>query len=438
MIHNQVISTAITASIISITYVVIAIMMLNNKLRFNIKNILTVIIFVLVITIIHLFFNNFMRTLPLFLILIIVFKIIFSENTDKTIVTAFISYGILFLGELFYVFAVSLMFGKEFLNDKNLTNYAIINNFSISAISILIAFILRKKLKRTIKNISDKQNIVNITLCLIIILILSLLVYKLYCSEFIVDKYFVINGILMIIAFIIGIYLFVQNLKINSVEQKYQQFVSYSQEIEEMVEEYRILQHEFKNELIIIREMLDSKNNKVKDYINNLLKEKDMSKYLWAQELKNIPLDGLKGFLNYKIVHMINLEIDVNVTVSKEVRKSEINNLDAKQKRQIYNLIGVYVDNAIEAAAESNKKEIKIDVFKDKDVICFTIANTYKGKIEMDKIDNPGFSTKQKGHGYGLALVQNILKSTDLFSQERYLIGNLYVQKLFIQTKKDD
>lgn len=433
MLYNEILKATIPAFAMGITYILIGMMMLNKKIKFNMKNTIIVGIFSLIIVIIHLFFNNFMRTLPIFLIVVIVLKKIFKENTDKVIVTAFVSYGIIIIGELLYALLVSLIFGTEFLSDSNLNSNIIVNNLSISIISILIVFILRKKLKKIVQNISDKRNIINIILCLTIILILSLLIYKLYSNSFVVDEEFIINGILMIIAFIIGLYLFIQKLKINLIEQNYQRFILYSQEMEEIIEEYRILQHEFKNELIIIRGMLNNQAKKAKEYINNLLNEKDMGKYLWAQELKNIQLDGLKGLLNYKILHMINLGIDINVMVSKEIKNSKLKDLDANQKRQLHNIIGVYVDNAIEAAVETKKKEIKIDVYINKKDICFSIANTYEGEIPLDKIDNPGFSTKEKGHGYGLTLVRNILKSTDIFTQERKIMDDLYIQKLYIK-----
>ena len=75
-------------------------------------------------------------------------------------------------------------------------------------------------------------------------------------------------------------------------------------------------------------------------------------------------------------------------------------------------ILGIFLDNAIEAAEESDEREINI-VFRrsaaDK-VQIFSIENTYKDKdVDTEKIFEKDFSTKNRNSGIGLWEVKNIV-----------------------------
>ena len=94
--------------------------------------------------------------------------------------------------------------------------------------------------------------------------------------------------------------------------------------------------------------------------------------------------------------------------------------------------MGVYLDNAKEAAMIADKKYVVIQIMLEK-YIEFTISNTYKEVTNIDKIDKIGFTTKGKGHGYGLPLVKDILSKNANYKQTREFSGQFYVQKLIIK-----
>ena len=106
--------------------------------------------------------------------------------------------------------------------------------------------------------------------------------------------------------------------------------------------------------------------------------------------------------------------------------------MSIKQKDELYSIIGVYLDNAIQAAKESNKKEVSLESYKENEKIAIVIANTYNGKIDFEKLDNYGYTTKGKNHGVGLHLVKKIIENEVIYSQSRSLFEDYYVQKLII------
>ena len=98
-------------------------------------------------------------------------------------------------------------------------------------------------------------------------------------------------------------------------------------------------------------------------------------------------------------------------------------------------ILGIFLDNAIEAAEESDEREINI-VFRrsaaDK-VQIFSIENTYKDKdVDTEKIFEKDFSTKNRNSGIGLWEVKNIVDRnknvTLLTSKDK----KFFTQKLII------
>lgn len=94
-------------------------------------------------------------------------------------------------------------------------------------------------------------------------------------------------------------------------------------------------------------------------------------------KLKELPTGGLKGLMYYKVAiaqkQNVNIEVDVSLK-----RKSEFKKLNEHKIKVLSNLIGIYFDNAIEAALETEEKNVCLEVYEIKDGIKFVISNTFK------------------------------------------------------------
>ena len=76
-------------------------------------------------------------------------------------------------------------------------------------------------------------------------------------------------------------------------------------------------------------------------------------------------------------------------------------------------ILGILVDNAIEAVSGCNEKIINVEIRKDfkSERQIFYIENTYNEKeINIDKIFDKGYSSKANNTGLGLWEVKQILK----------------------------
>ena len=79
-------------------------------------------------------------------------------------------------------------------------------------------------------------------------------------------------------------------------------------------------------------------------------------------------------------------------------------------------VLGILMDNAIEATSECENKIINVTFRKDsrRNMQLLIIENTYKDKdINTDKIFEKGFSTKKGNTGLGLWEVRQILKKNN-------------------------
>ena len=104
--------------------------------------------------------------------------------------------------------------------------------------------------------------------------------------------------------------------------------------------------------------------------------------------------------------------------------------MDKDDLKDLSKIIGLYLDNAIEAASLTRKKIVSIELYISKNQLITVISNTYNGEIDIAKIQEKGVTTKGKGRGNGIYYANKaILKNKKLQSETR-IINNYYVQKL--------
>ena len=128
--------------------------------------------------------------------------------------------------------------------------------------------------------------------------------------------------------------------------------------------------------------------------------------------------------------------INVSVNISNKIEKSFLGKLETKDFKDFVRIIGVYLDNAIEASFESNEKKLGIEIYMIKDDINIILSNTYVNKIDKNKIGIERFTTKGKNRGHGLLLVNHILHNNSIFESSNEIANNVYVQKLTIKNIK--
>lgn len=393
--------------------------------------------FSIIMSVIYCMMNSFniiyIRPYLIHLYIFVAFMLIYKKSFFITLLGILFSLIISCVSEIIYGFIAVLILNFN-INEFNSLWYGyIFTNLAIFTISIIVSKI--PFIKKIFSNILSWYNKNQYKSLIISIILLIIMITFLLYNNFL--KLLPSSFLLLTNMFCIGVFVFVigffkEKSNNNRIITEYDQLLDYVKTYEKVIETKSKNQHEYKNQLILIKGMV--KNKKVISYIDELLKtETDDSNIELLRKLQYLPQGGLKGLIYYKVEQMINIGVDVYVDVSEEISKKKIINKLNKNLQDISKIIGVYIDNAIEAVKELKDKYIVIEIYLEDDEIIFSLSNNYNGNINFDKVDKEGYTTKGNGKGYGLPLVKDILNHNDNLSQERSLNGIYYVQKLKIK-----
>ncbi len=376
---------------------------------------------------------NQIRFVLFITVIALIMKLILKLDGAKIILCAFFSTMIFSFSEILVtLFLIALgINSSEIVND---ILYNFIANLLISMLSLGISClpIIKNSLQKLNKIFTKNKNLVKYLYLLLVILYLIVLKNG---FELILKANYYIN-ILFMVSVILIITIIIRNeFKYDKIKDEYKNMLNHVTKYEKIITDQGKANHEFKNQLMVIRGYAQMNSPKLIEYLDSVIEDskKTHSSYLISQ-LNKFPAGGIKGLLYYKLSTMDdeNIKHELNVESGVKIR---LDTLGTETYKNITKVLGVLFDNAIDACKKSKDKKIIIDVVKKTNLVTFSIYNTYKGKIDMDKIGT-GFTTKGSGHGYGLRLVKDIIESSNIFEIENALEDEYYVTKLTIKTKK--
>ena len=375
--------------------------------------------------------NGIIKLASVYILQCIYFQIMFKKEFSKCMIAALLWYLCLMIVEIVVVVLASAVLDILDIPLDSLKNNFFINS-SIALITMLTITLLRGKLTYFINNNGKYIGRSIIIIIVTVLLIIGLIGFKRPMRNWEFDFEFVFTMVVLGCLCIIGFYLIKQKSDLEKTSGMYNKVVEYSKMTNKLLEDYRVVNHEHKNQLSIIRTMANKTNKELIEYVDSLLDKKNVIKYEWLSDLNNLPLEGLKGLMNYKFLEMEENKVNTTVIISKEIAKVKLDKLSSKRKDALYSIIGVYLDNAMQAAMKSKEKEVSVEIYKDKKEIIILISNTYKGKVDINKVSEYGYTTKGKNHGVGLYLVSRILNQDKMYSEKKWLANKRYVQELRI------
>lgn len=410
----------------------------NDEFNFNIRLILSCIIIAIINTVVFVNLDWLLNVVIKYIVMVFMIKYIYNDPIDKIFISTLLIYILFSVGEMIFVIIFIKLLNLDF--DFFKFNYIgiIITNIAIFFFAYtIVAFKKIKKFMQEIVKWYINKSIINI----IFISVLSIILIFNFIYQNYYNPLYKQNGLLIYIFYvsilIIIIWFLKEKTDNNRLTSDYDQLLDYVKTYEEVIEEKSKNQHEYNKQLILIREMLGTRNKKVREYIDQLLSiENEQSKGNWLTKIKNIPNGGLKGLIHYKIVEMQKKKIKLYIDINENVNNKKTNKYLRDNLNDISKIIGVYLDNAREAALKSKEKYIIIEAECNKDNLDFSISNTYKEGINPNKIDNAGYSKKGKGRGYGLSLVRDIISKRDDVEQYREFNGIYFVQHICLKYKK--
>ena len=314
---------------------------------------------------------------------------------------------------------------------RTLKYVVITNNVLIGFIAYWLSKIpiIKNKINYIYRKTEKTPNYNTITFTILCIFTIIITFFNI-TEIFELNIHYLITVISIFILFLLYYFYISELNNYEKLNDKYNVLFDYVQTFEDWIDNEQLYRHELKNNLSMIRNMTN--NKKIINKIDNMLNMNINIDDEYVEVLKHIPKGGLKGLLYYKIALAKSKNVNIVIEISSKVT-SRMKKLPESKLRQIGIIIGIYLDNAIEAAESSKKKQITLEIYEINDDIVFVISNTYNKMLAIKDMNKKGYTTKGENHGKGLYYVNKILRKYKWLESSQIYLNDFFIQKLCIK-----
>ena len=364
----------------------------------------------------NLFIPNPIKSFVNIALIFICIKIFFKTNIIKSILGLIIPIFFAILSEsiITKVFSSIIDF-----NSITLTTTPIYR-LGITLLIQLVVFLMYLLIKYSkvqislLENMSKKSKTIFI---LNFILALTALGIQLLITGFYLERlpiYIVIFSNLSLIAYLLlSIYSLSKTTQLEEASLNLEQEKEYNKSLKSMQDELHGFRHDFSNILCTIGGYVQVKDmDGLTKYYSQIQKDINKVNNLGALNPDTINHPAVFALISSKYNRALEHNIEMNINIFLDLNKLNM------KIYEFTRILGILLDNAIEAAKECNEKVINIEIIKDtsRNRQLLIIENTYSNKdIDTDKIFEKKYSTKEGNSGLGLWEVRKILsKNTNL------------------------
>lgn len=185
------------------------------------------------------------------------------------------------------------------------------------------------------------------------------------------------------------------------------------------------------NNLVTLKTYKNKSSLEYEQILDDIINSYELKKSEFYSKLYKLP-SGVKGIIYYKIANIKDKNINVQLLISNEV-KNEFEKLNSRLYFRTCKVLGIIMDNAIEASSESKEKSILIDIYLEDENIIFYIENSFDNNIDLKDITEKGKSSKGDNRGYGLFIANKLIKENADISLEQNINGKVFVSILTIK-----
>lgn len=397
----------------------------KNKIKVKSTIILKIMCISLFTCICNMFVPSYLRGICAIVSLFLLFLWIFKDNVKNTL------YYTIIIGCAIQVLELLIAFFLP-LTIKNIDafNQSIWFKTGLSIIDYMLLYIIltNKYVMNFFKKLKDiiKGNTILFVAGIVGVLICNF--WGFYVAENTADKSLTVIVCFTEIIIIALLLILLRNKYEKSITKiKEEQLKQNLNFYEQVSFEYKELKHNLMNDLLTIKTKVPKKEQ---TFINEVI-NKYKSNYDWISNVNEIP-EGLQGlvFLKKSIAENQNILFNLEYKIDKKIEQSFNINNDFK----LYETLGILFDNAIEAANESTEKIINV-VFTHKDNnLHISILNTFNNEIDLEKLGDKNYSTKNRGSGIGLHYINKNNKSK--FKLEQSIKDNIFISSIVIKNNK--
>ncbi len=407
---------------------------LNNNLY---KKVISLILITSIFVFANCFLLQFNKIIIIYLLNIMVNYFFVSKNLKQAFLSVVIPQLIIWFSEFVFAAMISSFYTGNIQKLVLRNDVFIIMHLFVLILSLIInkfgltLFLYNLLLGKKTKN----KNMDSLIYSIIMIIVMIVATMETY-MKLPFNVILIINMIISVIFIIIVIKSSKNKNEYNKINSKYQTSIYSLKEYEIMIDKFSMLTHENKNEFQTIRNMIKTGESKeiVVKYIDRLIDNKIKDNDKIMKKASKIPEGGLKATIYSKLCAMEKLKIKYKLRISRDVHTTDLIDLDENLTLKICKILGVFLDNAIDAVENLDMKQISIEMYVFDEWLCIDITNNFKGMIDLNKISDLKYTTKGSGHGYGLPLVKQILdEEKNVLENEKSINGNTFTQTLKIK-----
>lgn len=435
----QIISTLIQS--ITATYYCYTLAKIVSKNKFSKKNIILTFLLLFftigTLALINLKENySLSNTIIGILILVIIMKFTLNMKILKAILTSILYYVIQGITEIlsFAILNAFLEIDIElFLTaNKELLMFLIVQ--TILNFIVITLLNIKSYYNKVFKQVFDDLSIKNIKM--LIIMIIAYIIPQVVI--FAINHYSYSNSLLIVntiqiilVSCLIFLY-FKSVINKEKLEAELYTTELHNKTLIEIVDGVRTLKHDYGNIIQALNGyVVTKKYDRLHEYVDSLLKEFGSVNNISAIDPKIFNEPAIYGVVGAKYFYATEHDITFEIEVTSNIKNISFS------KPELSRILGILLDNAIEATQKAEKKYIKLEIsFNDKkyaDVV--RIINTYDTSIEidLDEIYEKGISSKEVKSGIGLWEVKKLVNKNKHSQIYATIEKNKFVQNLIIE-----
>lgn len=409
----------ITISLISILF------QFKNDIKSNIKNILIIGTIYFINRIV---FSEYLSYIIFAVEALIILKVFFKRDLVKIIKCMFLTFISVMMIQL--IFVEILKFSNNYLKIADELIARFLTGFVFLSILLII-----KRMDISIeklKNISRREIIKILGIAIVALLAIYVQAIEYDTRSFLKSLEFcVLNTVTIILFFYVMISNISKTREIRSASVYIDNLEGYNRNLTEMNDSIRGVKHDLNNIVqaingyIMVNDFIS-----LKKYFSRLLSECN-----YIQSIETLNPEVITNPAIYSLLlNKYNVATEKGIKLSIEIMfdLSEISDYSYDISR----ILGILLDNAIEASLETEEKKIDVKFSSKNNIRYIVIENSYNSEKDIDtcKIFEKNFTTKKENGNKGIGLwnVQKILKKNEMLELYTSKTSKYFEQSLRI------
>lgn len=254
-------------------------------------------------------------------------------------------------------------------------------------------------------------------------------ILKFYAIIFVSVIVFLSLVILLLSAFAL------REMKYKRKLQEIEAYYEYTLRIESINNEMRKFRHDYVNILTTLSDYIreDDMPGLRKYFDEHIvpMKDKLKTRSIKMNGIEKLKVREIKGLITTKIIQAQEKRIPISIEVPDEIDRIDMNTVELSR------IIGIIVDNAIEASENLEEPLINIAFIDNDESVTFIVMNKCSDDIpKIHELFEQGFSTKGDNRGLGLSTLKELTDSNENVLLDTVIENGYFVQKVEINNKE--